>query len=183
MLTAVTGRDEVEAGILALNDSLENFSALAAREAADLKQALPRARSWVAVHKDGRWSVGFSKFVGHRQANGDPLTPAAYARHRRNISGTDSERAIRRFPGTAYPVGWMADGSTGSPQHPAAQAVESLCRRFGKQPNSLSEVYVLQGEDVPAEERSRIDIVLAAVGAAKLSREGRALLMERIEAL
>lgn len=183
MLPVVTAREEVEAGILALHRALDDFSALPARAAADLKQALPRARSWVAVHRGDRWHVGFSKFVGHCQADGSPLDPAVYARHRKTISGTDSERAIKRFPGTAYPVGWMAEGSTGSPQHPAAQAVEKLCRRLGKQPNSRSEVYVLQGEDIPSEDRSKVEIVLAAIEAAKLSREGRIYLMERIKAL
>jgi hypothetical protein len=183
VLTVATTREEVEAGILALDQSLRNFSALPPREAADVKQALPRARSWVAVYRNGQWVVGFSKYVGHRQVNGDPLNPKLYAKHRHDISGTDSERAIKRLPGQAFPVGWMAEGSTGSPEHPAAQAVERLCQRFGKQPNSRSEVYVLQGEDVPFEDRSKVAILVAAAKAAELSPKGRAYLLERIAAL
>jgi len=183
MLPTVTSPAEVEAGILALDAALKRFNQLPAREAADLRQALPRARSWVAVQKNGQWLVGFSKFVGHLQTSGAALTPAAYAAHRRQISGTDSERAIRRLGGTSFPVGSMARNASAAPLHPAAQAVQTLCRGFGKQPNSLAEVYVLRGHEIPEEERDKLAILIAAVEAAKLTRKGRQELVARIEAL
>jgi hypothetical protein len=183
MLPTITSPAEVDAGIVALNAALDGFSALGARPAADLRQALPRARSWVAVQKNRKWLVGFSKFVGHQQPNGAPLTPALYAKERRTISGTDSERAIKRLGGTSFPVGAMATNATGSPQHPAAQAVEALCRRFGKQPNSLAEVYVLRGQEVPEEEREKLAILVAAAKAAKLSPRAREELIVRVKAL
>jgi hypothetical protein len=183
VLPTITSPDEVEAGILALNADLDNYGALPPRAAADLKQAFPRARSWVGIQQKGRWLVGFSKFVGHLQPNGAPLTATIYAAERRDISGTDSERAIKRLPGTAYPVGWMSKSSPGRPQHPAAKAVEALCRRFGKQPNSLAEVYVLRGQQIAEEEREKLGIILAAVEAANLSPEALDDLIERVEAL
>lgn len=182
MLSVATTPEEVQAGILALDSALAGLSSLPAREAADLIQALPRARSWVAVQVNGEWKVGFSKFVGHVQPNGAPLTPALYARQRRNISGTDSERAIKRLAGTAYRVGAGGKG-TRNQHHPAVDTVLSTCRRIGKQPNTLAEVYVLQGQDLPESEREKVAMILASIQAAKLSNQAVRNLLERIEEL
>lgn len=182
MLCVVTSADEVEAGVLALDHALASFASLPAREAADLKQALPRAHSWVAIQTNGDWKVGFSKYVGHIQPNGAPLTPAIYAAQRKKISGTDSERAIKRLAGTAYRVGRSARKGHGT-QHPAIHAVQAVCRRLGKLPNALAEVYVLQGQDVAPQERDKVAMILAAVAAANLSKDALLDLAGKIEAM
>jgi hypothetical protein len=105
-----------------------------------------------------------------------------YARERKNISGTDSERAIRRLGGTAYRVGTAGKG-TRKQHHPAVDAVLSTCRNLGKQPNTLAEVYVLQGQDVPESERQKVAMILASIQAAKLSDKAVENLLEKIEEL
>lgn len=174
-LPLVTNPAQVEAGIIGLNGAYANLKTFKKKEREDLVQALPRARAWIAIQRNGKWRVGFAKYVGYQGQ-----TPPTYAANRVNMSGTEAERAIKRLGGTAYPIGPAA---TASAAHPAIDAVRKLCAEFGKQPNSLAEVFVLAGEEVPEAERGKIDMVLASIKAAGFSKEAFNRLFEKAKAL
>jgi hypothetical protein len=178
----VASREALVTSIIAFDHLVHNLDAVPNThgERHDLRQALARARAWVAIWHQNRWMVGFAKWVGY--ADQTPISYTAFRKIRdeRRLDGTAAERKIKSFGGTAYAVGMNA---TGPRNHPAVQAVIDLCHKHGKAENALAEVFVLAGEQegVSDVEQAKIDLLVAAIHAANLSPHALAELLERVQ--
>lgn len=173
----------------------------------DAKQALSRARAWVAFPDgEGGWAVGFAKFVGY-----DGLDLIQYAKYRKTkdktrLDGSEADRRIRTIAASAgctatYPVGNMVGVSLtskavkGGGNHPAAKAVRAFVESHGKKVNSLAEVLVIDRDLNSIFEDSEwgvlvneanddpiLDVLVAAIKAADLSEGALENLFSRVRA-
>lgn len=103
---------------------------------------MPYARSWYAVRTRGGWSVAPSKFIGYVG-----MTPEIY------LGSPYDSRKHGRASGDAVMDGRVTEGVLGrwsnlvEPGHPLYNelhtALNELCARFGKKPNSLARISVI----------------------------------------
>ena len=159
--------EQVETNIETLYKTLENLPPAADRTAAeaDIVQALPRARQWVAVRHGDDWRVGFAKFVGHADIDAEGYSKYRKTRDSTRLDGTKADHAIKQFSGKSYAIGFNAEGPR---NHPATDAVRNICRVFGKEANAVAQVYVLD-EQMSEADREKVDMLLASLGVANLS--------------
>lgn len=169
---------ELATAVSDFNAQMDNLASYPDPVQHDAKQALARANEWVAMEQaDGSIRVGFAKNVGHTG-----MTLDYYSAHRAlpqatgaRINGSEAARRIRGLGGQRIGIGWATKTSHCN-GHPAVNAVQDFCRRFGKQPSAKAEVLFFPYMVNQAEERGGVNgapevfaILLAAINAAGLS--------------
>ncbi len=151
----------------------EGYEDLSPTDKKVVQNAFSHTRSFIAFHRpDGEgYLIGFSKFVGHQMKG-----VAEYNAVRKNISGSDSERAINALGlATDYALGSANDARRAPTE--LAQAVRDFVALADKTPNSLSWIRLMPlPEEMESEHFVRTksyDVLLAAIRAAQLTKVER----------
>ena len=178
--------DELYAATLLFDDLIRtSYDDLSPKQQKVVQNAFSHTRSFIAFPRtngDG-YIIGFSKFVGHQMKS-----IPDYDAVRKNISGSDSERAIGALGvATDYALGSSHDrGSTHAAPAELAQAVRDFVAIADKTPNSLSWIRLMPLPDaVQGKSFARTktyDVLLAALKAAHLTKVEREHLFAELTA-
>ena len=136
------------------------------RHAQELAELMPFNRAWYALKTEKGWIFGPSKFVGYVISPSEYLgSPYSAERHGRvqldkaapALDGRVTEGVLKR---------WSDLVEQGHPDHATLHvALNEFCGRYGKKPNSLARISIVQTEPHPEAASSEDDLValLAAV--------------------
>lgn len=138
------------------------------KNAAKFADLMPYNRAWYALLTDNGWLLGPSKFVGY------DITPEEYLG-----SAYSSEKNGRVLRGRAAPLDgrvtegvlqrWSTLVEKGHPDYEDLQtALNELCGRYGKKPNTLARVSIIETE--AGKQPASIDDDLVALLAAVFRR-------------
>lgn len=129
---------QVLENIRTYNESLELF--------ADL---MPFNRAWYAMPARSGWLFGPSKYVGYEDISPEKYLGSQYSAERHGrvdphdasadpLDGRITESVLRR---------WSERIEEGHPQYEEVHtALNELCARFGKKPNTLSRISIVRSE-------------------------------------
>lgn len=102
-----------------------------------MAEVMPYARAWYAMRAEPGWLLAPSKFVGYRN-----LSPELYLgrdKDRTPLDGRQTEAVLRP---------WSEPVEPGHPLHAELHgALNDLCARFGKRPNSLARLSLLHTDE------------------------------------
>jgi hypothetical protein len=138
MKKLVTSAKQVVSNIGRYNDQADAFAEL-----------MPYVRAWYAVRRDDGWLFGPSKFVGYEGMTAEDYLGSPYSveRHGRiqsdktamPLDGRVTEGVLKR---------WSQSMEQGHPDYLELHtALNELCARCGKKPNSLARISVVKTED------------------------------------
>lgn len=154
----VENRDELRTNVIKFADTIAALAKQSSADCAAIANGCSHAVEWVAFQDDaGEWKAAFCKFAGY-----EGLTFQSYNKLRQtHLTGTDTKRRVEKLGGAYFGVGADSGHST---EHPAVDAVEAVCKMFGKTPKRTAKVRVYPTEGRPAS----MDVLVAAIRAAKL---------------
>jgi hypothetical protein len=134
--------------------------------AAGLAELMPYARSWYALRSKNTWLLGPSKFVGYQDMSAEEYLGSSDPKRRGRIrdakaampgDGRVTEGVLKR---------WADLVEQGHPDFQSLHtALNKLCARFGKKPNTLARISIVRTGPEPHALQSGDDLValLAAV--------------------
>jgi hypothetical protein len=125
--TLVTSSNQLEARIREYQGDLE-----------ELAERMPYNRAWYAVRQGEGWMFGPSKFVGY-----DEMTAKEYLEREKGIlDGRVTEKVLQQ---------WSELVEEGHPQYEELNsALGAFCARYGKKPNSLARVSIVNAKQAPS---------------------------------
>jgi hypothetical protein len=149
-MTLVTSPDQVRENIHLYNDDASKFAVL-----------MPFARAWYALETKSGWLLAPSKMIGYQNLNADEYL----ARHRDGgtdlLDGRVTENVIQQ---------WGELVEEGHPLYETLrQELNALCARFGKKPNKLARISIVQGSNKQPPAASDALVTLLAAGFKSLS--------------
>lgn len=154
MIRRVVSKDQMVANIHAYNQNLERT-----------KDRMPYVRAWYALPTTKGWLFGPSKFIGYQK-----MTPKEYIeRADMELDGRATESILQQW---AEPISKHYDSRYGE----LWVALNELCGRLGKKPNSLARISVVEDDDRSKEAISQDELVeLLAAVYRRLSPEQRSV--------
>lgn len=122
-------------------DNIRRYNTGAAKAA----ELMPYARAWYAIHTSTGWLLGPSKFIGYENMTledylGSPYSAEEHGRVQRGnnapvLDGRVTEGVLRR---------WSELVEKGHPDYDNLHTgLNELCARFGKRPNTLARISIL----------------------------------------
>jgi hypothetical protein len=144
MIRPIVSIDQMIANIQRYNEDL-----------ATVADRLPYARAWYALRVGKGWLFGPSKFIGYQGLSAK--TYIERDKEKMPLDGRVTESILQQ---------WSDLVENGDPRHNQLHtALNELCARFGKKPNSLTRISVIRTGDQSAEAPSSDELValLAAV--------------------
>lgn len=154
-------RSDLQANVVKFAQQITALASKSSSASQAIGNGCSHAVEWVAFsNEEAGWYTAFSKYAGY---NG--LTFQLYDQLRQTqLSGTETKRRIEKLGGVVYGVGADA-GIPGN--HPAVDAVKSMCALFGKAPKRTARVRVFPAEQRPI----ALTILNAAIRAANLTKD------------
>ena len=102
-----------------------------------LADLMPYNRAWYALRTEEGWLLGPSKFIGYENMDAD----AYLQRDRKKVflDGRVTEKLLDR---------WSEPVEEGHPNYEELHAaLDGLCARYGKMPNALARISIVQADD------------------------------------
>src|SRR5258708_6209717 len=144
MSKPIVSIDQMTANIQRYNEGL-----------ATVAERMPYARAWYALRTGKGWLFGPSKFIGYQDLS--TKTYIERDKEKMPLDGRVTESILQR---------WADLVENGDPRHNELHtALNELCARFGKKPNSLARISIVRTGDQSVEAPSSDELValLAAV--------------------
>ena len=124
-------------------------------------ELMPYARSWYALANGRAWLFGPSKYIGYQNMNPQDYLGSPYNRQKRGrvqrndvntvLDGRVTEKVLQR---------WSELIEAGHPDfEPLHRALNEICARYGKKPNSLARISIVRQETGPASPGFTDDLV------------------------
>lgn len=117
--------------------------------ATKLAELMPYARAWYAVRNGNDWLFGPSKFIGYEGASVDEYLGSPYNTQKRGLITRDKKALPLDGRVTEGVLGrWSEEVEEGHPEYESLHtALNRMCARHGKKPNTLARIGILQGGD------------------------------------
>jgi hypothetical protein len=146
----VSSVDQAVSNIRRYNNNAEEVAAL-----------MPYARAWYAIRIGNGWMLGPSKFIGYEGMTVEDYLGAPYSAERHGrvqrgknadiLDGRVTEGVLRR---------WSESVERGHPDYDDLHtALNALCARYGKKPNNLARISIIDTEEATSDGKFSDDLV------------------------
>jgi hypothetical protein len=132
----VSSVDQLVGNINRYNEHSEKFAAL-----------MPYNRAWYAIRRDSGWALGPSKYIGYQNLSLEEYLGSPYSaeRHGRVVQRDKSGLPLDGRVTGGVLQRWSELVEEGHPDFESLHsALNTLCARHGKKPNSLARISVVK---------------------------------------
>jgi hypothetical protein len=108
---------------------------------------MPYNRSWYAVSRESGWFLGPSKYIGYQNLSPEEYLGSPYSaeRHGRMVQRDKSGMALDGRVTEGVLRRWSELVEEGHPDYESLHsALNALCARYGKKPNSLARISIVK---------------------------------------